>query len=178
MNTLILLALIKALTQEVNLLELQLAQLEASSTVAVVTTTPIVFPTWTPTTTNQRTQVINPAPLLGATQEQTSTPDVSITSIQLTASGVGFVTSSTIFTTNESENFQLRIYDAEGQYIGPAQIITDDAANGDIQFSEANEDNVVYAFEYQPPTDGLHVITINALQSSVSVTVESESQPQ
>jgi hypothetical protein len=176
MNYIAMLALLKALTQEVNLLELELAQLEASSSVAVATTTPIVFPTWTPT--NQRTQVINPAPFLGSVSQATSTPDVSISSISLTASGEGYVTSSTIFTTNQNQEFQLRIYDSEGQYIGPAQIVTDDVKNGDIQFSEANEDNVVYAFEYQPPTDGLHVITINALQSSIAVTIESESQTQ
>ena len=63
MNTLILLALIKALTQEVNLLELQLAQQQASSSVIVATTTPIFPPAYhqwtppvsTPTTTQSQT---------------------------------------------------------------------------------------------------------------------------
>jgi hypothetical protein len=86
MNTLILLALIKALTQEVNLLELQLAQLEASSTVAVVTTTPIVFPaiqtsTWTPSTWNPSATEQTSTPLLGDAEPTAS--------CALTATNVG-----------------------------------------------------------------------------------------
>jgi hypothetical protein len=52
MNYIAMLALLKALTQEVNLLEVELAQLEASSSVAVATTTPIVFPSSTNVTVN------------------------------------------------------------------------------------------------------------------------------
>ena len=86
MNTLILLALIKALTQEVNLLELELAQLEASSSVAVVTTTPIVFPaiqtsTWTPSTWNPSATEQTSTPLLGDAEPTAS--------CALTATNVG-----------------------------------------------------------------------------------------
>jgi hypothetical protein len=83
MNTLVILALIKTLTQEVNLLEFQLAQLEASSSVAVVTTTPIVFPAayhqWTPPASTPTT----------TTQSQTLGAAESTSSCSLSATEVG-----------------------------------------------------------------------------------------
>jgi hypothetical protein len=97
MNTLILLALIKALTQEVNLLELQLAQQQASSSVIVATTTPIFPPAyhqWTPpvstptTTQSQTLGAVEPTSSCSLTATEVGDTNNPQTDIQWTLNGL------------------------------------------------------------------------------------------
>jgi hypothetical protein len=157
------------------------ALVEDSTAMQAETTTPNITSYITPT---QETPVLlGGAPIVTSTFENPAVQEIG--SVALFVGGnSGILASTTVLKTGQPMLYELSIYYPNGQlYSGEAQIDTDSSSSSgyygtsaDMAFPQANTMQPSYEFGYTPEVDGFHAITIEALGSSTTVMLSSQTQ--